>query len=129
VCNILGAIKTAKLLNLGKDHNIVTIATDGFDRYPSVMQDLERRRGPVTDAKLAEWYEKIFRGASARGMLDVRSGIQKERLFRQKRETWSRFGYSDAYLERMKSQAFWDAEYAQIAKIDEGVAAARTLPA
>jgi len=129
VCNIIGAIKTAKLLNLGKDHNVVTIATDGFDRYPSVMQDLERRRGPVTDAKLAEWYERIFRGATAGGMLDVRSGVQKERLFRQKREIWRQFGYSDAYLEKMKSQAFWDDEYAKIAKIDQGVADTRKLSA
>jgi len=127
VCNILGAIKTAKLLNLGKDQNVVTIATDGFDRYPSVMQDLERRRGPVTDARLAEWYEEIFRGATASEILDVRSGVQKERLFRQKREVWSRFGYTDAYLERMKSQAFWDEEYAKIEQIDRDLALQRDL--
>ena len=127
VCNILGAIKTAKLLKLGREQNVVTVATDGFDRYPSVMQDLERRRGPVTDAKIAEWYERIFREATTDAMLDVRSGVQKERLFRQKREVWSRFGYSDAYLEKMKSQAFWDDEYAKIADIDAGVAAGRKL--
>jgi len=128
VCNILGAIKTAKLLSLGAGQNVVTIATDGFDRYPSVMEDLERRRGPVGEAKLAEWYERIFRGATTDGVLDVRSGVQKERLFRQKREVWSTFGYSDAYLERMKSQAFWDEEYAKIGPIDAGIAASRTLP-
>jgi len=128
VCNILGAIKTAKMLQLGRDQNVVTVATDGYDRYPSVMQDLERRRGPVGDAKIAEWYERIFRGATTDGMLDVRSGVQKERLFRQKREVWTRFGYSDAYLEKMKSQAFWDDEYAKIADIDAGVAAGRKLP-
>jgi len=127
VCNILGAIKTAKRLQLGKDQNVVTVATDGFDRYPSVMQDLERRRGPVTDAKIAEWYERIFRGATGEGMLDVRSGVQKERLFRQKREVWSKFGYSDAYLERMKSQAFWDDEYAKIEPTDRALLAARKL--
>ena len=118
VCNILGAIKTAKLLHLAPGQNVVTIATDGFDRYPSVMEDLERRRGPITDATLAEWYERIFRGVTADEILDVRSGVQKERLFRQKREVWSKFGYSDAYLETMKSQAFWDEEYAKIDQID-----------
>jgi len=127
VCNILGAIKTAKKLQLGKGQNVVTVATDGFDRYPSVMQDLERRRGPVTDAKIAEWYERIFRGAGTDAMLDVRSGVQKERLFRQKREVWSKFGYSDAYLERMKSQAFWDDEYAKIPQLDHDLALARDL--
>lgn len=127
VCNILGAIKTAKLLNLTREQNVVTIATDGFDRYPSVLEDLERRRGPITDATLAEWYDTIFRGATAGEMLDVRSGVEKERLFRQKREVWSKFGYSDAYLERMKAQGFWDDEYAKIEQIDRDRALQRDL--
>ncbi len=127
VCNILGAIKTAKLLNLAADQNVVTIATDGFDRYPSVMQDLERRRGPITDATMAEWFDRIFRGATGGQILDVRSGVQKERLFRQKREIWSKFGYTDAYLERMKSQSFWDEEYAKIEPIDRDLALKRDL--
>ena len=128
VCNILGAIKTAKLLNLAAGQNVVTIATDGFDRYPSVMQDLERRHGPITDAKLAEWFDRIFRGATAGEILDVGSGVQKERLFKQKREVWSRFGYTDPYLEGMKSQTFWDAEYAKIEQIDRDLALKRDLP-
>ena len=128
VCNILGAIKTAKLLNLAPDQNVVTIATDGFDRYPSVLKDLEKRRGPIGDDTMAEWYDTIFRGATSGEILDVRPALQKERLFRQKREVWSQFGYSDAYLEQMKSQGFWDAEYARIGQIDAGVLANRKLP-
>ncbi len=125
VCNILGAIKTAKLLDLGPNENVVTVATDGFDRYPSVMADLERRRGAANELVLAEWYEAIFRGASRGDALDVRPAAQKERLFRQKREVWTRFGYSDAYLNGMKSQAFWDGEYAKVEATDRAVLAAR----
>ena len=43
IANIIGAIKMAKYLKLGPDDNVVTIATDGFDRYDSVMEDLETR--------------------------------------------------------------------------------------
>ncbi len=129
VCNILGAIKTAKLLGLGPDDNVVTVATDGFDRYPSVLRDLERRRGPVTDALRQEWYEAIFRGAGTDGILDVRPALQKERLFRQKAEVWTRFGYTPAYLERMKSQAFWDDEYARIEQVDRDLRVERKLEA
>jgi len=130
VCNILGAIKTARILGLGAQDNVVTVATDGFDRYPSVIADLARRRGPIGDSTMAEWFEQIFRGggASATNILDVRSGVQKERLFRQKREVWKAFGYSDAHLEKMKSQSFWDAEYGKIAEIDAGITAGRKLP-
>ena len=48
VCNILGAIKTAKWLRLGKDDAVVTVATDGLDRYPSVLRRLAARTGPLT---------------------------------------------------------------------------------
>ena len=127
VCNIIGAIKTAKLLHLAADQNVVTVATDGFDRYPSVLADLERRSGPIGDSTLARWYDEIFRGATADDILEVRSGVQKERLFRQKREVWSRFGYSDAYLERMKAQSFWEEEYDKIERIDRDLALKRDL--
>ncbi len=127
VCNVLGAIKTAKLLDLGPGENVVTVATDGFDRYPSVMADLEKRRGSASDVVLAEWYEAIFRGASRSDTLDVRSAEQKDRLFRMKEEVWARFGYDDACLRQMQSQAFWDAEYAKIEATDRALLAARML--
>ena len=34
-CNVLAAIKTAKLLDLGPDDAIITVATDGGAMYPS----------------------------------------------------------------------------------------------
>jgi len=118
VCNIIGAIKTAKMLGLGKGDNVVTIATDGFDRYPSVMEDLERRRGPIDDDRLEVLARGIFRGATTEEILDVRPRDQKNRLFRMKRELWTRFGYSEEYLRRMETQDFWDEEYARIPEID-----------
>jgi cysteine synthase len=35
ICNVLAAIKTAKLLDLGPDDAIITVATDGAALYPS----------------------------------------------------------------------------------------------
>ncbi|MEE9230490.1 MAG: pyridoxal-phosphate dependent enzyme [Acidobacteriota bacterium] len=119
VCNIMGAIKLAKLLGLGEGDNLVTVATDGFDRYPSVMAGLEKREGPLSDQLFLEWYERIFLGADTRDILDVRPENEKTRLFRQKEDTWTKFGYSTDYLKQMKSQAFWDAEYAKIPEITE----------
>ncbi|MEE9230563.1 MAG: pyridoxal-phosphate dependent enzyme [Acidobacteriota bacterium] len=119
ICNIIGSIKMARLLGLGDGDNVVSIATDGFDRYPSVMADLERREGPVSDRLLLDWYERIFAGADTREILDVRPKTEKGRLFRQKEKIWVEFDYSVDYLERMESQSFWDAEYARIPGIDE----------
>ncbi len=127
ICNILGAIRVARFLNLGPDDNVVTIATDGFDRYPSVLADLERRRGPLTDRELGDCFEGIFRGGDVREILDVRPREQKERLFGYKAEVWTKFGYSRSYLEGMKSQSFWDDEFNKITGVDETLARARRL--
>jgi len=127
ICNIVGSIRTAKFLNLSRKDNVVTIATDGFDRYPSVLADLERRKGPITNAVMLDWFEEIFRGAAAGEILDVRPGEQKERLFRQKEEVWPRFGYSAEYLNRMKSPSFWETEYDHIRRVDEQWKTARSL--
>jgi hypothetical protein len=127
ICNIIASIRMARHLHLGPEDNVVTIATDGFDRYPSVLADLARREALLEDTKLRGWFAAIFRGADPQEILDVRPREQKERLFRYKEETWTRFHYSRAYLEQMKSQAFWDAEAAKIAEIDSALFRAREL--
>ena len=127
ICNVLGAIRLAHHLNLGPDDNVVTIATDGFDRYPSVLADLAERRGPMDAAKLAGWFENVFRGGSEVDILDVRPRAEKERLFAYKQDVWSNFGYSHAYLEKMKSQSFWESQFASIEGIDAALTAARKL--
>jgi cysteine synthase A len=114
ICNVLGAIRMARHLNLGPEDNVVTIATDGFDRYPSVLADLEKRRGPVD----ASWFEEVFRGGTPEEILDVRGKDEKQRLFQYKEQVWSGFHYSHAYLESMQSQTFWDGEFEKIEAID-----------
>jgi cysteine synthase len=127
ICNILGAIRYAKHLGLGPQDNVITIATDGFDRYPSVLEDLARRRGPITKAKLGDWFETIYRTSNLADLLDLRPQDQKERLFGYKQATWSKFGYSQAYLESMQSQDFWDAEYDKVKYIDENLCHTRQM--
>ncbi|MET0580326.1 MAG: pyridoxal-5'-phosphate-dependent protein subunit beta, partial [Ilumatobacteraceae bacterium] len=55
-CNVLAAIKTAKLLDLGPDDAIITVATDGGAMYPSERAALlaERYGGSFTDVDAAE---------------------------------------------------------------------------
>ncbi len=125
ICNIVGAIRMARYLGLGPEDNVVTIATDGMDRYPSVLANLEKRRGPLDDAMLSASFEEIFRGGDARDILDLRPPEQKQRLFGYKEQVWTGFGYSRPYLEGMKSQSFWDAEFDKIHGIDEGLLAVR----
>jgi cysteine synthase A len=124
ICNVLGAIRMARYLSLGPDDNVVTIATDGFDRYPSVLANLAERIGPIDNRQAAAWYEEIFRVGTSE-ILDVRPATQKERLFGYKQDVWQGFHYSLAYLDSMKSQSFWDAEFEKIRTVDESLARTR----
>jgi cysteine synthase len=125
ICNILGAIRLARHLNLGAEDNVVTIATDGIDRYPSVLANLEKRRGPLDETTLAGAFEDIFRGHDTQDYLNVTSRKEKERLFGYKEQVWTKFGYSASYLESMKSQSFWDGEFAKVREVDRAVTAGR----
>jgi len=123
ICNVIGSIRMARFLHLGPGDNVVTIATDGFDRYPSVLANLKERVGePLLD----QWFQSIFRAWNAAEILDVRPRDQKERLFRYKEEVWTPFGYTKPYLEQMKSQSFWDAEFDKIQQIDPLVTKSRS---
>jgi cysteine synthase len=118
ICNILGSIRMARQLQLGRDDNVVTIATDGFDRYPSVLRNLEQRRGPLPESQLSERFEEVFRACDRREILDLRPREQKDRLFRYKEQVWTAFNYSRSYLANMQSQSFWDEEFEKVREID-----------
>jgi hypothetical protein len=114
ICNILGAIKMAKYLNLGPDDNVVTIATDGYDRYDSVIEDLGRRSLEISDNVLRRWKKDVFDNANLEGIKDFRSQEMKEQLFDQKEKDWIPFGYKKDDLDQMKDHTFWDKEYAKV---------------
>lgn len=125
ICNIIGAIKMAKFLRLGPGDNVVTVATDGFDRYRSVLDDLERRTLEITDFVLERWFRDIFLRANEEYIYDFRKPEAKERLFAQKEKDWLPFGYTKEYLDAMRSPSFWEDEYAKIKEYDEKIRALR----
>lgn len=125
ICNILGAIKMAKYLRLGPGDNVVTIATDGFDRYDSVIQDLERRYLEVENFVLERWLSDVFVRISDDMIYDFRKLQAKEQLFKQKEKDWIRFGYTKEYLDSMRSMEFWDNEYSKVFEYNRKIVDAR----
>lgn len=121
ICNILGAIKMAKCLNLGPDDNVVTVATDSFDRYESVIENLNSRYLETEDFVLRRWARDIFLKQGTDLVYDVRGGEEKERLYKQKESDWLKFGYSKEYLDSMRNEEFWENEYSLIKKYDEEI--------
>ncbi len=49
----------------------------------------------------------------------------KERLFKQKENDWLKFGYTREFLDSMRSQTFWDAQYAKVRQYNEQICAVR----
>ena len=125
ICNVLGAIKLAKHLRLGPGDNVVTIATDGFDRYNSVLEELNCRYLELAPQVLSRWTRDIFLGATDEHVFDFRKTSAKEQLFKQKENDWLKFGYSKAFLDSMRNQAFWDAQYAKVGEYNRKIIASR----
>ena len=126
ICNIIGAIKTAKYLGLGAQDNVVTIATDSYDRYPSVSSALYERHGGRPDQETLElWAKAVFLGASMGETVDLNRPGEHERLQKMKKDLWTRFGYGQEEIERMTSQIFWDEEFGKIEEIDAAIAEVR----
>lgn len=121
LCNILGAIKMAHYLKLGPEDNVVTIATDGFDRYPSVLEDLKRRYLETEDFVLKRWMRDIFLNTNTEHVYDFRSSKDKEQLYKQKEKDWLPFGYSQEYLDRMRTSEFWEEEFAKVQHYDQEI--------
>ncbi|NPV68325.1 MAG: pyridoxal-phosphate dependent enzyme [Anaerolineae bacterium] len=84
ICNIIGAIKTAKYYAMGADDVIVTIATDGMDRYHSVMADMARKYGPMDEAEAT---------AAIRGLLQWQKTDWIKRGTPENRRQWHNLKY------------------------------------
>ncbi len=128
ICNIIGSIKMAKHLHLGPGDNVVTVATDGYDRYESVIEDLDRRYLEVEDFVLRRWKKDVFDNADESNIMDFRQSDKKEQLFQQKEKDWIPFGYTKEYMDSMKDQNFWDAEYAKVKYYDKKIKEMRRQP-
>jgi hypothetical protein len=111
----------AKYLKLGPDDNVVTIATDGFDRYNSVIENLDSRYLEMEDFVLRRWINDIFLGQKDDNVFDYRRKDAKEKLFAQKENDWLRFGYSKEYLDSMKNPEFWENEYEKVNYYNEKI--------
>jgi len=125
ICNVLGAIKLAKHLRLGPGDNVVTIATDGFDRYNSVLDELNSRYLELAPQVLNRWTRDIFLGATGEHIFDFRKPSEKEQLYKQKESDWLKFGYSKEFLDSMRNPEFWEAQYAKVGEYNRKILAAR----
>ncbi|MEJ5200558.1 MAG: pyridoxal-5'-phosphate-dependent protein subunit beta, partial [Anaerolineae bacterium] len=118
ICNILGAIKTAKYYRMGKDDLIVTVATDGLDRYGSVMEAMRRDYGVVDETEAIARVRSLFHGLRTDYIWEG-NWENRARWHNLKYYTWvEQQGKTVQELDAQKDPAWWEAEQALVREID-----------
>ncbi len=109
ICNLLAAIKTAKLLDLGPDDAIITVATDGGSLYPSERAKTiaTRYRGEYSHTDAAEAFGQHLGHVTTEHMIDM-TEADRRRVFQLGYYTWvEQQGTPFALFEERRDQAFW----------------------
>ena len=120
VCNVLASIKAARHYGLGPKDAVFTVATDGFDRYPSVLRRLDAERGPMTRDE-ARRRLSLFRDPHPDWVMEGTSEARR-RWHNQKYFTWvEQQGRSVEELRAQEDPAFWVEQQERAAEIDRGI--------
>jgi cysteine synthase len=109
ICNVLAAIKTAKLLDLGPDDAILTVATDGAALYPSERaKTLSSRYGnEFTTTDAAEVFGEHLGSVGVDNMIDC-TEADRRRIFNLGYYTWvEQQGTPFELFEARRDQEFW----------------------
>jgi cysteine synthase len=109
ICNTLAAIKTAKLLNLGPDDAIITVATDGSNLYPSERAKTLARRfdGTFTEADAAEVFGEHLASVTTEDTIEC-TERDRTRIFNLGYYTWvEQQGTPFDIFQARRNQSFW----------------------
>jgi cysteine synthase len=109
ICNVLAAIKTVRLLDLGPDDVIVTVATDGAALYPSERAKTLATRfgGGFDDVTAAEVFGEHLANVSTDHMIEC-TERDRTRIFNLGYYTWvEQQGTPFDVFESRRSQDFW----------------------
>jgi cysteine synthase len=125
VCNVLGAIKTARHYGFGAGDVIATVATDAVDRYRSVLAELSATCGPMDRAVARERLARIFHGQKTDWIKDGTPDVRRQ-WHNLKYYTWvEQQGRSVDELNAQLDPEFWLAQQAEVAEHDRRLRAAR----
>jgi cysteine synthase A len=109
ICNVLAAITTAKVLGLGPDDAIVTVATDGGAMYPSEREKIIARDfgGGFTNLDAAAVWGQHLADVPTAHALEL-TERDRNRIFNLGYYTWvEQQGTPFELFERRRQQSFW----------------------
>jgi hypothetical protein len=123
ICNVLAAIKVAKLLRMGPDDVIVTVATDGASMYRTEVDKVLARDFPngFGEAEAAETFGRSLEGQGVDNVLEL-TAQERERIFNLGYFTWvEQQGVSIEDFTVRRDQAFWRGLRDQVPVWDEAI--------
>ena len=109
ICNVLGAIKTAKYYGLGPDDVVLTVATDGASLYDSEREIALARyfTDGFDELAAAEIFGEHLLGTTTDHFLEL-GRVERERIFNLGYFTWvEQQGVSLEEFEARRDPAFW----------------------
>ncbi|NLA59714.1 MAG: pyridoxal-phosphate dependent enzyme [Firmicutes bacterium] len=125
VCNLLGAIKTAKFYEMGPDDVVVTVFTDAIDRYHSVMAQLTEQFGRLNVSEARKRHYGIFMKAKL-DYIQEGTVLNRERWLNLKYYTWvEQHGKPVEALNAQRSQSWWQDQQALVHEVDDRLRKAR----
>jgi len=125
VCNLLGAIKTAKHYGFGKDDLVVTVCTDDIGRYGSVMEALSEAHGPMDDVEATARMAGIFHGA-ATDWIQEGTTENRKRWHNLKYYTWvEQQGRTVEELDGQLDPDWWLEHQSRVEHVNESVSRLR----
>ncbi|MEO1058651.1 MAG: pyridoxal-5'-phosphate-dependent protein subunit beta [Actinomycetota bacterium] len=124
ICNVLAAIKTARLHDLGPDDALITVATDGAALYPSERRKLlaERFDGSLSTLDAARIVGEHLAAVDTEHMIDC-TDADRRRIFNLGYYTWvEQQGTPFELFEQRRSQQFWTGLRRYLVEWDEMIA-------
>jgi cysteine synthase len=109
ICNVLAAVKTAKLLGLGDKDALITVATDGAEMYASEHWRILHRDfgGHFGTAEAEAVFARWMLGAGTDSTLEL-TAADRRRMFNLGYFTWvEQRGVSVEDFNRRREQSFW----------------------
>jgi cysteine synthase A len=120
ICNVLGAIKTAKYYGLGSDDVVVTVATDGAAMYHSEREIAAVKYFPdgFDEVAAGEVFGEHLLGAATDNLREL-TYEERSRIFNLGYYTWvEQQGVSLEDFQARREPAFWENVRAQAAGWD-----------
>jgi cysteine synthase len=109
ICNVLAGISAAKVLDLGANDLIITVATDGSQMYPSEIAKITERdfAGEFTELDAAEVWGKHLAHVPTDATLEL-TEKDRNRIFNLGYYTWvEQQGTPFELFQRRRTQDFW----------------------